>query len=112
MRGGRGQPLLPLRQARRALARLQEGALQFADVGLVFEHLLRRRGVLREPFNHDTGEVRPGSGAEGTTAMLYVGNGSLHIQPIATTHTHTQKKEALGNLKCSSEKVYDQPVQT
>ena len=46
-RRGRGESLLPLGQARRAVARLQEGALQLADVGLVLDHLFRRRGVLQ-----------------------------------------------------------------
>lgn len=53
--GGRGQPLLPLGQAGRAAARLQEGALQLADVGLVLDHLFRGRRVLQRPANDDTG---------------------------------------------------------
>ena len=45
-RRGRREPLLPFGQAWRAAARLQEGALQFTDVGLVLDHLCRRRRVL------------------------------------------------------------------
>lgn len=53
-RRGRGESLFPFGQARRAVARLQERALQFADVRLVLDHLCRRRGVLQWPVNHDT----------------------------------------------------------
>lgn len=45
--GRRGQPLLPLGRAPRAVPRLQEGALQLADVGLVSDHLSGGRGVLQ-----------------------------------------------------------------
>ncbi len=41
---------------------------------------------------------------EGTTAMLYVRSGSLHIQWITN--------KTWGSIKCSSEKVWNQPVQT
>lgn len=44
--GGRGETLLPLGDARGAVARLQEGALQLADVGLVLAELRGRVRVL------------------------------------------------------------------
>ena len=47
VRWGRGESLLPFGQARRAVTGLKEGALQFADVGLVLDHLRRGLGVLQ-----------------------------------------------------------------
>lgn len=44
------------------------------------------------------------SSAEGTTAMLYVRSGSLHIQWITN--------KTLGSIKYSFERVWNQPVQT
>lgn len=53
---GRGESLLPLCETGRddASAGLQEGALQFADVGLVLDDLLWRLCVLKWPINRDT----------------------------------------------------------
>lgn len=53
---GRGDSLLPLCQTGRgdASVGLQEGTLQFADVGLVLDDLRRRLCVLKWPINRDT----------------------------------------------------------
>lgn len=59
--GGRGETLVPLAGAGVTVARLQEGALQFADVGLVLAQLRGRVSVLDRQTTNTQEEVRGGA---------------------------------------------------
>lgn len=63
--GGRGETLVPLAGAGVTVACLQEGALQFADVGLVLAQLRGRIRVLDQQTTNTQEEVRGGAGRGG-----------------------------------------------